>query len=457
MTLTQYLAGLRGKRVTVIGIGVSNRPLLGLLARAGAVVTARDKKTEDQLGDIAPQLREWGVELVLGERYMENIEGDVVFRTPGLRPDHPGLVAAAEKGAVITSEMEVFFEVCPCPVIAVTGSDGKTTTTSVIAEMLRAAGRTVWLGGNIGTPLLDQADQMRPDHVAVLELSSFQLMSMKKAPAVAVITNLSPNHLDWHRDFEEYVEAKRNLFKQQGREDVLVLNYDNLPSRELAEKAPGQVRFFSRESFALPGGVWLKNGELLDNGEAIMEVGDIRIPGMHNVENYMAACAALRGIVPHAVMKQVARAFNGVEHRLELVRELDGVKYYNDSIASSPSRTLAGIRCFPADKIILIAGGYDKHIPFDELGAALPCGVRTVLLCGATADKIEAAIKAAPDYREGRPELARFDDLDDTVAYARKIARPGDLVLLSPACASFDQFPNFAARGRYFKELVHKL
>ena len=457
MTLTQYLAGLRGKRVTVIGIGVSNRPLLGLLARAGAVVTARDKKTEDQLGDIAPQLREWGVELVLGERYMENIEGDVVFRTPGLRPDHPGLVAAAEKGAVITSEMEVFFEVCSCPVIAVTGSDGKTTTTSVIAEMLRAAGRTVWLGGNIGTPLLDQADQMRPDHVAVLELSSFQLMSMKKAPAVAVITNLSPNHLDWHRDFEEYVEAKRNLFKQQGREDVLVLNYDNLPSRELAEKAPGQVRFFSRESFALPGGVWLKNGELLDNGEAIMEVGDIRIPGMHNVENYMAACAALRGIVPHAVMKQVARAFNGVEHRLELVRELDGVKYYNDSIASSPSRTLAGIRCFPADKIILIAGGYDKHIPFDELGAALPCGVRTVLLCGATADKIEAAIKAAPDYREGRPELARFDDLDDTVAYARKIARPGDLVLLSPACASFDQFPNFAARGRYFKELVHKL
>ena len=457
MTLTQYLAGLRGKRVTVIGIGVSNRPLLGLLARAGAVVTARDKKTEDQLGDIAPQLKEWGVELVLGEQYMENIEGDVVFRTPGLRPDHPGLLAAARKGAVVTSEMEVFFEVCPCPVIAVTGSDGKTTTTSVIAEMLRAAGRTVWLGGNIGTPLLDQADKMAADHVAVLELSSFQLMSMKKSPAVAVITNLSPNHLDWHRDFEEYVEAKCNLFKQQGKEDVLVLNYDNLPSRELAEQAPGQVRFFSRESLALPGGVWLKNGVLLDNGEAIMETGDIRIPGMHNVENYMAACAALRGIVPHEVMRRVAREFNGVEHRLELVRELDGVKYYNDSIASSPSRTLAGLKCFPADRIILIAGGYDKHIPFDELGKALPGGVKTVLLCGATADKIEAAIKAAPEYREGRPELARFGNLDDTVAYARKIARPGDLVLLSPACASFDQFPNFAARGRYFKEIVNQL
>ena len=217
MTLQQYLADLKGKQVTVIGIGVSNRPLLKLLAGAGAEVTARDKKTEDQLGDIAPQLREWGVKLVLGEQYMENICGDVVFRTPGLRPDHPGLLEAAQSGACITSEMEVFFEVCPCPVIAVTGSDGKTTTTSVIAEMLRAAGKTVWLGGNIGTPLLDQADKMTADHVAVLELSSFQLMSMKKTPSVAVITNLSPNHLDWHRDFEEYVEAKCNLFKKPGQ------------------------------------------------------------------------------------------------------------------------------------------------------------------------------------------------------------------------------------------------
>lgn len=457
MTLQQYLASLRGKRVTVIGIGVSNRPLLRLLAGAGAEVTARDKKTEDQLGDIAPQLKEWGVRLVLGEQYMEDISGDVVFRTPGLRPDHPGLLAAKERGAEITSEMEVFFEVCPCPMIAVTGSDGKTTTTSVIAEMLRAAGKTVWLGGNIGTPLLDQADKMEADHVAVLELSSFQLMSMKKTPQVAVITNLSPNHLDWHRGFEEYVEAKCNIFKNQGKDDVLVLNFDNPPSCALAEKAPGQVRFFSRKSIPVVGGVWLKNGMLLDNGEPIMAAADIRIPGDHNVENYMAACAALKGLVAPEIMVKVARAFNGVEHRLELTRELDGVKYYNDSIASSPSRTLAGLKCFPADQIILIAGGYDKNIPFDQLGAALPTSVRVLLLCGATADKIEAAVKAAPDYAPGKPELVRFDNLDDTVAYARKIAKAGDLVLLSPACASFDQFPNFMARGRYFKDLVNKL
>ena len=457
MTLHQYLAGLRGKRVTVIGIGVSNRPLLRLLAGAGAEVIARDKKTEEQLGDIVPQLKEWGVKLVLGEQYMDNIDGDVVFRTPGLRPDHPGLLAAKEKGAEVTSEMEVFFEVCPCPVIAVTGSDGKTTTTSVIAEMLKAAGKTVWLGGNIGTPLLDKAGEMAPDHVAVLELSSFQLMSMEKSPHVAVITNLSPNHLDWHRGFEEYVDAKCNLFKNQGKDDVLVLNFDNAPSCALAEKAPGQVRFFSRKSVPVPGGVWLKNGMLLDNGEPIMAAADIRIPGDHNVENYMAACAALKGLVPAQVMSKVAREFNGVEHRLELTRELDGVKYYNDSIASSPTRTLAGLKCFPADRIILIAGGYDKHIPFDELGAALPTAVKTLLLCGATADKIEAAVKAAPDYAEGKPQMARFDNLNDTVAYARKIAKPGDLVLLSPACASFDQFPNFMERGRYFKELVSKL
>ena len=457
MTLQQYLADLRGKQVTIIGIGVSNRPLLKLLAGAGAEVTARDKKTEDQLGDIAPQLREWGVKLVLGEPYMENIRGDVVFRTPGLRPDHPGLLEAKAAGAAVTSEMEVFFEVCPCPVIAVTGSDGKTTTTSVIAEILRAAGKTVWLGGNIGTPLLDQADKMAPDHVAVLELSSFQLMSMKKTPSVAVITNLSPNHLDWHRDFAEYVEAKCNLFKNQGKDDVLVLNFDNLPSRELAEQAPGRVRFFSRQSIPMTDGVWLTNEQLLDNGEPIMDRADIRIPGMHNVENYMAACAALKGLVPHEIMRQVARDFNGVEHRLELTRELDGVRYYNDSIASSPTRTLAGLKCFPSDKIILIAGGYDKHIPFDELGAALPTAVKTVLLCGATADKIEAAVKAAPDYAPGKPLLVRFDKLDDVVLWARENAQAGDIVLFSPACASFDQFPNFAARGRYFKEKVNQL
>ncbi len=456
MTLTQYLAGLAGKQVTVIGIGVSNRPLLRLLAGSGALVTARDKKTEEQLGDYAAQLKAWGVRLVLGEHYMEDIRADLVFRTPGLRPDHPGLLAAVEAGACLTSEMEVFFELCPCPMIAVTGSDGKTTTTTLIAEMLRAAGKTVWLGGNIGTPLLDQTDNMAPDHVAVLELSSFQLMTMKKSPAVAVITNLSPNHLDVHRGMEEYVGAKCNIFRHQGPEDLLVLNQDNDLTRALAQQAPGRVRMFSRQTRPEEA-VVLEGDCIAYRGKPLIPVSDIRLPGWHNVENYMAACAALEGWVSARVMAQVAREFAGVEHRLELVRELEGVRWYNDSIASSPTRTLAGLKCFPAQKILLIAGGYDKHIPFDELGEALPEGVHTLLLCGATAQKIRQAVEGSPRYAPGKPRIELFQKLDDVVVWARENARSGDVVLFSPACASFDQFPNFMERGRYFKEKVNQL
>ncbi len=455
MTLQEYLNGIRDKRVTVIGIGVSNRPLLRLLAQAGAQVTARDKKTEEQLGEITSELREKGVRLILGEHYLEGLEGDIIFRTPGLRPDHPALLEAKASGAQITSEMEVFFQVCPCRMIAVTGSDGKTTTTTLIAEMLRAAGKKVWLGGNIGTPLLDQAGLMQTEDVAVLELSSFQLMSMEKTPHIAVITNLSPNHLDVHRDMEEYISAKCNIFRAQGPEDVLVLNYDNELTRALAPQAPGQVRFFARQN-TLTEGVCLKDGCIADNGAPLMATADIRIPGVHNIENYMAACAALRGLVTPAVMEQVAKTFGGVEHRLELVRELDGVKWYNDSIGSSPTRTIAGLKSF-SQKVILIAGGYDKHIPFDRLGELMPEKVKLLLLCGATAEKIQAAVLAAPGYRPGAPEILRFDRLDAVIQKAQQLARPGDIVLFSPACASFDQFPNFMLRGKYFKEQVRAL
>ncbi len=455
MTIQEYLQGVKGRRVTVIGIGVSNRPLLRMLAGAGAIVTARDKKTEEQLGEIAGELRAMGIRLVLGEHYLDETEGEIVFRTPGLRPDHPTLEAARKRGAVVTSEMEVFFDVCPCTMIAVTGSDGKTTTTTLISEMLRTAGKKVWLGGNIGTPLLDQAEHMRPEDYAVLELSSFQLMSMEKTPHVAVITNLSPNHLDWHRGMEEYVQAKSHIFARQGENDVLVLNYDNETARDLAPLARSQVRFFSRRS-ADRAQVIVQNGWITDEGQPVLETGRIRIPGAHNVENYMAACAALRGIVSPEIMAQVSRDFAGVEHRLELVRELDGVKWYNDSIGTSPTRTLAGLSCF-SEKVILIAGGYDKHIPFDSLGEAIPRHVKILLLCGATADKIEAAVKASPDWKEGEPRILRFSKLDDVVTAARELAQPGDVVLLSPACAAFDQFPNFMVRGRYFKERVNEL
>ena len=457
MTLQQYLTSLRGKRVTVIGIGVSNRPLLRLLAGAGAEVTARDKKTEEQLGDIAPQLKEWGVRLVLGENYMEDISGDVVFRTPGLRPDHPGLLAAKERGAEITSEMEVFFEVCPCPMIAVTGSDGKTTTTSVIAEMLRAAGKTVWLGGNIGTPLLDQADKMANDHVAVLELSSFQLMTMQTSPGIAVLTNLAPNHLDVHKDYAEYITAKENIFTHQSAEDIAVFNADNADSVLSAGKSTSRVRWFSRQK-ELEQGVFLRGEAIIarQNGteREVMRTFDIKLPGVHNIENYMAAIAAVDGMVPDEIIRQFARTFGGVEHRIELIRTRNSVRWYNDSIASSPSRTIAGLKAFP-QKVILIAGGKDKGIPYDEIGPVINEHVKLLILCGATAGVIRAATERAANYTG--LEIVDVADYHEAVALADSRAAEGDVVILSPASTSFDRFANFMERGRIFKAIVNAL
>ncbi len=446
-----YIAALRGKRVAVMGVGVSNTPLLRLLAAAGADVTACDKKTEQQLGEVAGELRGLGVRLCTGENYLDGLAqsgAEIVFRTPGMRPDLPELERAKARGAVLTSEMEVFFSVCPCPIIAITGSDGKTTTTTIIAEMLKAAGRKVWLGGNIGAPLLDRAPEMAEGDICVLELSSFQLMTMKQSPHIAVVTNLAPNHLDVHRDMEEYIDSKRNIFRHQGPDDVLVLNLDNDITRAFAGEAKGTVRFFSRQGKA-ESGVQLEGESIAANGREIMRRDDIRIPGDHNVENMMAACAALLDLVPFDVMRDVARQFAGVEHRIEFVREIGGAKWYNDSIASSPTRAIAGLKCFGGN-IILIAGGYDKHIPFDGLGREIADRVGTLLLCGATADKIEKAVRVCG----GKTRIERFDTLEDAVRAAYSLAGAGDTVLFSPACASFDQFPNFMKRGQRFKQLV---
>ena len=455
MTIQEYLSSLRGKTAAVLGIGVSNTPLIELLCRSGVQVIACDKKSREALGERAPQLEALGAQLHLGEAYLDNLRADVVFRTPGMRPDVPALLEARSRGSIVTSEMEIFFEVCPCTIIGVTGSDGKTTTTSIIAEMLRAAGKTVYLGGNIGHPLLCDAEKMQPEDFAVVELSSFQLLDMKRSPHIAVMTNLAPNHLDVHKDMDEYIAAKENVYLHQGKTGKLVVNMDNEITNSFAEKAPGMVEKFSR--LGKPSnGVWLENGIIYRNGRRIMPADDIKIPGVHNIENYMAAACATEGLATDADVDAVARSFGGVEHRIELVRELHGVKYYNDSIASSPSRTIAGLHSFK-QKVILIAGGYDKHIPFDVLGPEICVHVKTLVLCGATADKIRAAVENAPEYRKGAPEILEANDLCEAVALCRKAAQPGDIVTLSPACAAFDQFKNFAVRGRAYKELVGSL
>ena len=448
MTLRDYIESLRHKTVAVIGIGVSNTPLLELLLAEGICVTACDKRSREQMGEQAEHLEQLGCELHLGADYLKDLDADVIFRTPGLRPDVPEIAACVDRGAVLTSEMEVFFEVCPCPIIAVTGSDGKTTTTTIIAELLKAAGRRVWVGGNIGHPLLCEADGMLATDYAVLELSSFQLMT---------VTNLAPNHLDVHRDMAEYVAAKENIFRHQSGEDVAVFNADNDITAEQSRRAPGAARPCSRQD-EVAGGVGLRGedsgGRSGGDERVVMTNGDIKIPGVHNVENYMAAIAAVDGLVPDEVIRDFAREFGGVEHRIELVRTYRGVRYYNDSIASSPSRTIAGLRSFH-EKVILIAGGYDKHIPFDVLGPEIVEHVKLLVLCGATADKIRAAVENAPGYEPGKPEIRDVTPFTAAVEAARDRAQPGDVVTLSPACAAFDQFKNFAERGKFFKSIVN--
>ena len=457
MTLREYVDSIRNKHVAVIGIGVSNTPLLDMLLAEGIRVTACDKRTREQMGQQAEELERRGCTLHLGEDYLKGLDADVIFRTPGLRPDVPEIAACVAHGADLTSEMEVFFHVCPCPIIAVTGSDGKTTTTTIIAELLKSAGKRVWVGGNIGHPLLCEADGMLQTDYAVLELSSFQLMTMTRSPHIAVVTNLAPNHLDMHRDMAEYVAAKENIFRHQSRGDIAIFNGDNAITAEQSARAPGRARTFSRRGEATDG-VFLRGEDIVcrSGGQerVIMTTGDIKIPGDHNVENYMAAIAAVDGLVPDEVIRSFARSFGGVEHRIELVRTYRGVRYYNDSIASSPSRTIAGLRPFK-EKVILIAGGYDKHIPFDVLGPEVVAHVKLLVLCGATADKIRASVENAPGYAPGKPEILDVTPFTAAVETARDRAQPGDVVTLSPACAAFDQFKNFAERGRFFKSIVN--
>lgn len=453
--VSQYFDALKGKRVAVLGIGVSNIPLIRMLLSRGIAVTACDKRTREKLSEEVFSLETRGAVLHLGEHYLDGLDADVIFRTPGLHPDTPQIAAARENGALVTSEMEAFFELCPCPIIAVTGSDGKTTTTTLIAEILKRAGKTVWLGGNIGAPLLPQAEKMSPDDYAVVELSSFQLMDMRRSAQIAVVTNLAPNHLDVHKDMAEYIAAKQNVYLHQSAHGKLIVNMDNAITDGFAAGAPGAVEKFSR--LARPSrGVYLQNGVIFRDDTPVLSVSDIRLPGVHNIENYMAAICAVEDLASDDDIRCVAKTFCGVEHRIELVRELHGVRYYNDSIASSPSRTIAGLHAFD-QKLILIAGGYDKHIPFDALGDEICAHVKTLILCGATAQKIEQAVVSCRAYSAENPTILHAQTLSDAVLLSQKSAMPGDVVTLSPACAAFDQFENFAVRGSAYKKLVHEL
>lgn len=452
--LNDFKQKIKGKDVSVVGIGVSNTPLIRLLVEYGAQVTACDKKDRQQLGEKAEELEALGVTLCLGENYLGNLKGDYLFKTPGMRFDLPELIAFEQAGGKVLSEMEVFFEICPCKKIAVTGSDGKTTTTTLIYEMLSKSGYTCHLGGNIGKPLLPEIESIRPEDYAVLELSSFQLHTMKVSPQIAVITNIEPNHLDVHKSMEEYIEAKKNICRYQNADDRLIVNFSNEITKKIGETSKAQVTYFSRYTW-LEKGVCYQDGYIYKDGKQILNIEDICLPGMHNVENYMTAIAAVWGIVPMDVIAQVAKRFSGIPHRIEFVRELNGVRFYNDSIASSPTRALACLDAFyeKGTKIIMIAGGYDKKIPFDNLGKEIAKKVKKLFLVGNTSKKIaDAVLQNDPDF-----PIEFCQSFDEAVRKSYDFSTNGDVVALCPACASFDLFPNFEVRGNTFKDLVNQL
>lgn len=453
--LDEFKYNVAGKNIIVIGIGISNLPLIKYLVSLGTNVTACDRRSAEDLGENYTELEKLGVKFNLGDGYLNNLSGDMIFKTPGMRYDVPELLKAKENGSIVTSEMEVFFEVCPSHIIAVTGSDGKTTTTTLIHKMMTDAGYKTWLGGNIGNPLLTDTEKMKENDWVILELSSFQLHTMRKSPEIAVITNISPNHLDMHKDYKEYIDAKKNIMLYQNEGDTLIVNADNQVTADIGKSASGAVKYFSRNGMA---DVYL-DGNIIKRGIVeILNIKDIKIPGMHNVENYMAAIAAVSGLVSKDVIENVAKTFGGVEHRIELVRTLDGVKYYNSSIDSSPNRTINTLRVFP-NKVIMIAGGKDKGIPYDEIGSALAEHVKVLILIGATSDKIQEALDAEINKTgNGKDiEVIRATSYEDAVNTARSKAHDGDVVLLSPASTSFDMFRNFEERGNLFKKIVNEL
>ena len=461
--LEEFKHYIKGKYVAVIGMGVSNTPLIRYLMDLDANITVFDRKTEDELdSSLCEEYALQGVKFSLGENYLDNLNGyDIIFRSPSMRPDHPALEHELNRGAILTSEIEMLIDLCPGNIIGITGSDGKTTTTTLIYKILVEDGYHCYLGGNIGTPLFARIDEMKPEDIVVLELSSFQLMTLKKSPHISIVTNVSPNHLDVHKSYEEYIESKENIFKYQKQGDIVVLNFDNDITREMANLAKGDVRFFSTK-------VKLDDGVILDSGmikvstgkvrKQIIKTDDILLMGAHNIENACTAIAAIHDIVKPTSIVNVLKTFKGVEHRNEFVRELDGAKWYNDSIGSSPTRTIAGLLSFN-QKVILIAGGYDKHLDYTNLGKYIVDHVSTLILLGQTKEKIKNATLAEIESRAEDIELPfiECETLEEAVNCARKCAKKGDIVFFSPASASFDMFKNFMERGNKFKELVNNL
>jgi len=459
--LEEFEKYIAEKKVAIIGMGVSNIPLLDYFQNLGAKVSVFDNKEYDKIDtQVINKISSYCMGMSFGKDYLSKLKGfDIIFRSPSCRPDTKELLEESQRGALVTSEIEMLMKLTPATVIGVTGSDGKTTTTSLIYEIIKEKGYKCFLGGNIGIPLFTKVKEMKPEDVVVLELSSFQLMDMDISPNISVVTNVSPNHLDIHKCYEEYIEAKANIFKFQKENNILVLNYDNDITRNFAKRANGKVKFFSSKTK-------LENGVIYDDGmikscedgirRHIINTNNIFIKGVHNYENICAAICATASLVDVETQNKAISNFKGVEHRIEFVREIDGVKWYNDSIGTSPTRTIAGLNSFN-EKIVLIAGGYDKHLDYTPIAKPIVDHVSTLILVGATSKKIYSAVNEELEAENKTMDIYQCETLDQTVEMAYKLAKPGEVVFFSPASASFDMFKNFAERGNKFKELVNNI
>ncbi len=459
--LEEFNEYIRFRKVAVIGLGVSNLPLLEYLYNKKAQVTVFDERTLEEIPEeTINKINTYEFDTFFGKNCLENLNGfNVIFRSPSCLPTRPELQKEADRGAIVTTEVEMLMEMCPCKIIGVTGSDGKTTTTSLINAILQHAGYRTFLGGNIGTPLFTKLPEMEPNNIVVLELSSFQLMNMNISPDIAVITNITPNHLNIHKDYQEYIDAKKCIFKNQKENGILILNYDNDITRECSKEANGKVIFFSSKTK-------LDNGFIVDDDiikecndgirKHILNTDEVILRGNHNFQNIATALAATKTLVGTDVAIEAIKIFKPVEHRIEFVREIDGVKWYNDSASSSPTRTISGLNAFK-ENIILIAGGYDKNLEYEPLAKPVVDKVSTLILIGQTAEKIYDVVKNESEKENKKININMCDTLEQTIEIAKKSAKKGDVVLFSPASASFDMFKNFADRGNKFKDLVNKI
>jgi UDP-N-acetylmuramoylalanine--D-glutamate ligase len=487
-----------GTRALVVGLAREGTALTRFLVERGARVTVTDVKPAEALADSVAALADLPVSYTLGGHPMTLLDdADILFVSPGVPLEIPFLVEARRRGLPLSSETRLFTRLCPAMVVGITGSSGKTTTTALVGEMLKSAGWQTWVGGNIGRPLIGHLDEMRPTETVIMELSSFQLEFFAPwpepvreqdgteregvlfdaagwSPPISAVLNITPNHLDRHPTMEAYIAAKAQILKHQRAGDAAVLNLDNLVTREmgqLAERRGQRVLWFSLERDVEEGAFSRGDGVVLrleGQEEVLCRVEDLKLLGRHNLANALAACAlaaavsvtfAGGAIPPAEALRKAVTSFPGVEHRLELVREWNGVRWYNDSIATTPERTVAALESFDLP-IVLLAGGRDKHLPWDEMATLTWRKVRHLILFGEAAGLIEGAMRGSERAAGDSPyptHLHHAGTLQRAVELAALWARPGDVVLLSPGGTSFDAYADFAARGEHFRQLVRAL